>query len=375
MSSVLERTRLQGLKSAASATVAQLRKPRLTLSEQILLARRLAFFSQAGVPLMEALIVIKAQTRSRAKGLLYSELVEDVANGKTFSASLERLQHVFMPFAVDLIRVGETSGILTENLSYLADELTKRKELRSKILGALLYPALITLATLGVTVMLTAYIFPKILPIFTSLNVPLPVTTRALVALSSFLQSYGILVLVLFAVFCIGTVILCRRSITVRSWCDTAVLRMPLIAGMLRAYHLATASRTLGLMLRSGIPLTSAAALVAQTCANTLYARAYADAVETLLRGETMSKSLSKYPNLFDDTFIHMLEVGQTTGSLSKTLLHLAGLYEADLDERTKHLSVAIEPVLMLVMGLIVGLIAVSVIAPIYAITQHLSPR
>jgi len=355
--------------------VAFLYHPRFSLSDQIFLAKRLAFFAKAGMPLIEALAMIERQTREKSKARLYESLIADIAEGQYLSTSLERKGTIFTPFAVHLIRIGETSGILTENLSYLADELTKRKELRSKIASALIYPAFITVATLGISVLLTAYIFPKILPIFISLNVALPLTTRALIACSVYLRAYGFLTLILVVLFGMLFLYLRRRYEPVRYHTDAFLLRLPLLGRIVRAYHLATAARTLGLMLRAGISLTQATDIVASTTKNRVYRRAYEQASTVLLRGGTISSGLLEYPKLFEDTFTHMIAVGEATGNLSQTFLYLAELYETEVSDLTKNLSSSIEPVLMLVMGLVVGLIAVSVITPVYSITQHLSPR
>lgn len=362
-------------REALERTLAELQKPRLTLKEQIFLAKRLAFFVKAGIPLIEALSVIKGQTRSKSKAKLYASLIDDVANGQYLSTSLERAGTVFSPFAVHIIRVGETSGVLTENLSYLADELSKRKELRSKIVSALVYPAFITVATLGVTILLTVFIFPKILPIFTSLNVPLPITTRALIAFSAYVKSYGLLTLLVLFLCAVAFFVVKKKIYEVAYHTDRSLIRIPLVGNIMRAYNCATVCRTLGLMLRSGIPITQAMTVVESTTANLAYKKVYGEVVEVLIRGETISRGLSAHPKLFGDTLIHMVAVGETTGNLSQTFMYLAELYETEVNDLTKNLSSSIEPVLMLIMGLIVGLIAVSVITPIYSITQHLSPR
>lgn len=355
--------------------IQELQKPRLTLKEQIFFAKRLSFFIHAGVPLIEAIDIIRMQTRSKAKKVLFTSIQKDIAEGQYLATSLERTGNVFNDFAINIIRVGETSGILTENLSYLADELTKRKELRSKVTSALIYPAFITVATLGVTIMLTVFIFPKIMPIFVSLHVPLPLTTRALIGISAFLREWGLLSFFILTLMGISFFVLRSTYEWVRYRSDLFLLHLPLAGKIAKNYNLANYSRTLGLMLRSGITITSAMSVVAQTTPNRLYRSAYTEITASLVRGETVAQGLGRFPKLFPDVLTHMVSVGETTGSLSQTLIYLAELYESEVNDLTKNLSSSIEPILMLVMGLIVGLIAVSIITPIYAITQHLSPR
>lgn len=357
------------------AKAIELNRPRLSLKDQIFFAKRLSFFIHAGVPLIEAIGIIKMQTRSKAKSQIFTEIAHDISNGQYLATSLERSGNVFGAFAINIIRVGETSGILRENLSYLADELTKRKDLRSRVISALVYPAFITVATLGVSIMLTVFIFPKILPIFTSLHVPLPLTTRALMWLSIFLTHYGILLFFLLCALVIALLVLRKKVQTVRYHADYLLVTLPFFGNIARSYNLANFSRTLGLMLRSGVPITQAMTVVAETTPNLVYQREYRALAEALIRGETISTRLAQSRGIFPDVLTHMIGVGEATGSLSNTLLYLAEFYETELNDLTKNLSSSIEPILMLVMGLIVGLIAVSVITPIYEITQHLSPR
>jgi type II secretory pathway component PulF len=201
-------------KTKVEKTFSELQKPRLSLKDQIFFAKRLSFFIHAGVPLIEAIDIIRMQTRSKAKKELFNGIQKDIAEGQYLATSLARSGGVFNDFAINIIRVGEGSGILKENLTYLADELTKRKELRSKVMSALIYPAFITIATFGITILLTVFIFPKIMPIFVSLHVPLPVTTRALIAISLFLKTWGLLTL--FILIVIGIAVLILSDI--KSW-------------------------------------------------------------------------------------------------------------------------------------------------------------
>lgn len=366
---------LDKTKTHVESVIAELQKPRLSLKDQIFFAKRLSFFIHAGVPLIEAIDIIRLQTRSKGKRELFNTIQKDIAEGQYLATSLARSGGVFNDFAINIIRVGEGSGILKENLTYLADELTKRKELRSKVTSALVYPAFITVATVGITILLTVFIFPKIMPIFVSLHVPLPFTTRALIAVSLFLKSWGLLTLFGLIVLGVTGVILRNTYTRVRHAADSVLLSLPLAGSIAKSYNLANYSRTLGLMLRSGIPITTAMGVVSQTTPNLLYKNAYSEITDALVRGETVSQGLARFPKLFPDVLTHMVSVGEKTGSLAQTLIYLAELYETEVNDLTKNLSSSIEPVLMMVMGLIVGLIAVSIITPIYAITQHLSPR
>jgi type II secretory pathway component PulF len=348
---------------------------RFSIKEQTFFAKRMAFLITAGVPLIDCLHIIRSQTTSRPKVRVYDTVIADIMNGQFLAASLGRHRRLFGDFAINLIRVGESSGILAQNLRYLADELQKRHELKRKVVGALVYPAFITVATLGVTAMLTAYIFPKLMPIFMSLNVELPMTTRALSAISEYGRAWGLVTVLGVVALAVAFVIVRSRWEALRLMSDRMMLRIPLAGSVARAYNLANFCRTLGLLLKSGVVLTDAVAITGETTKNRAYREACREFSEAVIRGETLSRALERRKDIFPDFLTHMVAIGEKTGHLSQTLIYLAESYEGDVDDLTKNLSSSIEPVLMMVMGVIVGLIAVSVITPIYEITNHLQPK
>jgi type II secretory pathway component PulF len=348
---------------------------RFSAKEQTLFAKRMAFLIKAGVPIVECLTLIRSQTKSKGKGKVYDAVIADVSSGQHLATSLGKFNRLFGDFAVNLIRVGENSGGLSQNLAYLADELQKKQVLQRKVIGALVYPIFITVATLGVTAMLTAYIFPKLMPIFTSLHVELPLTTRILIWTSSYLRDWGFLTLLGVILVGMALAYIRNKSEPFRMFCDRVLLGVPFAGSITRASNLTNFCRTVGLLLKSGIRVTNALEVTAESTKNRVYRKACAEIAAQVVRGEPISKGLAAYPHLYPDILTHMIAVGERTGNLSNTLTYLGELYESEVDELTKTLSSSIEPVLMIVMGLLVGTIAVSVITPIYDITQHLNPK
>lgn len=345
---------------------------RFSVREQTMFAKRMSFLVKAGVPLIECLSLIRTQTKSKSKAELYALVIDDVNNGLFLSTSLARRGNLFGEFAVNLIRVGEESGILSQNLSYLADELEKKEVLRRKVIGALVYPAVITVATLGITGVLTMYIFPKILPVFSSLHVALPLSTRVLIRISEFMHTSGLSLILALSVLVIAFSVAKRKIPRVRYVNDGLSLRMPIFGRLMRSYNLANFCRTLGLLLKSGIQVTQALEMTVETTGNIVYKLAYKEILADVTRGLPISVALAKHGSLFPDLLTHMVAIGETTGNLSTALSYLAEMYEGEVEEMTKNLSSAIEPVLMVTMGVLVGFIAVSIITPIYEITQNL---
>jgi type IV pilus assembly protein PilC len=347
----------------------------LSIKEQAFFAKRLAFLIKAGVPILESLHMIREQTRSRKYGRMLDHIIDDISNGQSLSTSLKKFHRLFGDFAINIISVGEETGILSENLEYLADELKKRQALRRKVVGALVYPVFITIATLGITGLLTAYIFPKIMPIFNSLNVHLPLSTRILIFMSQFLRDWGIFLILGLLALVIATVIAHRKSKKVHYFFDSLILKTPLVGSMIQNYNLANISRTLSLLLKGGMTLSEAIPITARSTSNLVYRSEFEKLAVVVNRGEKISSHLRKYRKLFPDILAQIVSVGERSGNLSETLVYLSELYESEVEDSTKNLSSLIEPVLMVFMGLIVGFVAISVITPIYGITQHLQPR
>ena len=345
---------------------------RMSLRDQMLFAKRLSFMVRAGAPLIEGLIIMHKQARTRGSRAVYTHLIKDIENGQYLHASLGRSKRLFGDFGISVIRVGEMSGTLSENLAYLAEELEKRTALRKKVLSALLYPAFITVATLGVSTLLTAYIFPKIMPIFQSLNVDLPLSTRALVAISVYLHSYGLYTLLALIIGGIGTMVLYHRTEKFRYMVDRTILFLPIAGTIMRSYNVTNFSRMLGILLKSGMTSIEALEVIVGGTTNRVYRTDYHRINDLVIQGKRISTHLEANPRYYPPTLAHMIAIGEMTGNLPETLLTLADMYEKEVDDLTRNLSSLIEPILMVVMGILVGLIAVSVITPIYGITQHL---
>lgn len=346
---------------------------RLSTREQMFFARRLSFLVGSGVPLLESLEVLQEQTTSRALSRILLQVSADVRNGRFLSDALKRYRGYFGEFAINIIKVGESSGVLAQNLKHLAEELEKKDALRKKVISALVYPIFITIATLGVTGLLTVYIFPKITPIFNSLNVDLPVTTRVLIMVSEILRAHGLWMIVGLIVLTILFVVLYRTLKPVRYVLDRIALMIPIAGRMVQYYNIATLCRTLGLLLKSGTSILEALHTTRDTTRNLRYKKELTNVIEHVRGGEKIARHFEKHPGLFPSLVSHMIAIGERTGNLADTFIYLSDFYESEVDTSAKNLSNALEPALMILMGVLVGFVAVSVITPIYEITQTLS--
>lgn len=346
---------------------------KLSAKDKIVFTKRLSLLLTAGIPLSASLAMLKKQSNSHNLRDMADTLLAQVEQGQSLQASLRNYQREFGSFTLNLVRIGEITGTLPENLKHISERLQKAYVLKRKVVGSLVYPACILLATLVIVVMLLVFVFPKILPALKSLNATLPVTTRMLIALSNVFMHQWLLLLIYCAILACFVALLFGAK-TGRRWTDKIILRLPFIGSIFRNYHTANLCRNFALLLESKVGIAEAARITSQTATNTAYSEALITVSEALTRGEAVATSIQKYRSIFPYLVGDMISVGESTGNLSGSLTYLAEIYEAEVDDQTKNLSTIIEPVLMIFMGVLVGFIAISIITPIYGITQNLHP-
>ena len=347
---------------------------RVGIDEQILFARHLSVMAKAGLPLIESLTLIRKETKSKSMAKILDQTIADVGNGQFLSDSLSKFQNIFGSLFINIIRIGESAGILSENLNYLADELRKKRELKSKVIGALIYPAVIFCATFGITGLLLVFIFPKILPVFSSLKIDLPVTTRALIWISNALTNYGPIMAAVAAALIVALALLLKIK-KIKYFALVLLLNIPIFGKIFRNVNLANFCRTLGLTLKSGIKVVEAITITANSLSNLVYQKIILDIAEEVRRGGAIAPYLVKNHRLFPIIVSQMVSVGETAGNLSETLLYLSDFYEGEVGEATKNLSTVLEPFLMVMMGVMVGFMALSIITPIYEVSQNVGNR
>lgn len=345
----------------------------LSSKERVFFARRLAFLVGSGTPLLESVRMIYLHTKSKSKARIFRAIMDDIESGKNLSHGMAQFERSFGRFAINVVRAGEVGGILHQNLSYLADELEKREELKKKIVGALCYPLFIVGAT-GLTAgLLITFIFPKLTPVFNSLNIELPFMTSLLVYATDFLLRYSTVIALSFMMILCTSYILYRRFKKVKRFGEYLFYQMPFLGVMMRTYHCAAISRTIGILLESNMRVMQAITIASETSGSILYREALERVVCDISEGRTPSKKFAEEVMLFDPLMAQMIAVGEISGNLSQTFLYLACFFERELDHTTKNLTHAIEPTLMILMGLIVGYVVLSIITPIYGVTERLT--
>lgn len=346
----------------------------VSLAERIMFVKHMSMMIHSGMTEVESLRLIRSQIKSKGFLKILDDVIGNIENGQSLSVALGHYRNVFGDLFINIIKIGEISGTLSENLDYLGLEMKKSQSLRSKVRGALIYPAVILVATIGVVGGLIFFILPKILPIFKSLKVTLPFTTRALMFLSDSLRAHYILIGLGFLAF-IGLLLVLRSIPATRYILHRMLLSMPIFGNISVGFNMANMTRILGMLLKSGEKIVQAISITADASSNLVYKKALQEAVIEIQKGKTLYAYFEEHERLFPPTVSRMIEVGEKTGNLDNNLAYLAEFYENEVDEVTKNLSGILEPILLVVMGVAVGFVALAIITPIYGITQGLKTK
>ena len=343
---------------------------RISVQERINFARHLALVVKAGLPVFEGLRIIEQQAESPLLKRVIESLMDDVNNGKFLADGLQKYEHLFGPFFINIVRVGEASGTLAKNLLYLADELGREKALQGKVRSAMVYPLVILVATIGVAGFLTFYVFPKLIPVFGSLNVQLPFTTRALLATLGFLQAYGLELLAGIIVFVIVMRVVLKKVLPVRYFFNMTLLYIPVVEDLTVSVNMVNFARVLGLLLKSGVKIVEALEITKNTFKNLVYKRSLGMSGEEIRKGGQLGTYLAGNKRLYPPLVSGMVRIGESTGNLEENLEYLAQFYDEEVDSKLHSLTALIEPLMLLMMGLLVGFVALSIITPIYSMSQ-----
>ncbi|MAG12534.1 hypothetical protein CL630_01850 [bacterium] len=337
------------------------------LSEKIVFIRSLGAMMEAGLSLSRALSVLGKQTKNRAFQKIINEIERDITKGSSLNETIERFPGVFSDLSVAMIKAGEESGKLSESLKVVAEQLDKNYQLKKKIRGALFYPAVIIVAMAVIGVIMLTYVVPILTSTFKELGVELPFATKVVIGVSSFLVNYTILVLSLVVAFIVAIIFSVRTSRGKRIL-DFLFLKIPLIGGLTKEINSARTARTLSSLLTAGVTILDALNTTKDVVQNSYYKKVLEDAHAAVQRGTPLSFVFNHNQDLYPVLVGEMTAVGEETGKLSQMLLNLASFYEEQVAQKTKDLSTIIEPILMIVIGLAVGLFAVSLITPLYSV-------
>jgi len=337
--------------------------------EKLLFTRELSVLLHSGVPLGETLESLHNKTKRGDLRTLTETLLADVENGQSFAHSLERFPKVFDPLYVNLVKLGEASGTLGENLDFLTRQLEGSYALRKKIQSIMLYPMIVLSMALLLGALISVFILPRLIKLFDSFDVVLPLSTQILLALATFMQQYGFF----FFLGIFSFILLFRFTVGltfVKPYWHRILLHLPLFGGLVRDVAVAHFCRDMGIMLQSGLPIIEALSVEEKVMTNRAFARLVAGLSQAVSQGKTLSDELSRsrYESV-SPLAIKMISAGERTGKLSETFLYLENFFEQETDRKIKNMTVLFEPILLIFIGMIVTFLAVAILTPIYSLT------
>ena len=330
--------------------------------EVSIFARQFATMIGSGVPLVRCLTILQSQAENPTFKRVISQIRTDVEGGATFSKALEKHPKVFNNLFCSLVKAGEIGGILDTILERLAEYLESSETLKAKIKGAMTYPVVVFFIAFLVVVALILFVLPSFKEIFMGMNIELPWATQALLGLSDFMVGWWFVVIPM--IFMVPLIIynFFQTKTGQRIW-DTNILKVPNLGLMMRKVAVAKFTRTLGTLISSGVPILQALEVTSQTAGNIVIAEAVDKTRISIREGESIADPL-KSSGVFPPMVVQMIAVGEETGELDKMLSKIADFYDAEVDTAVKGLTSVIEPLVICVLGVVIGGIVMAVFMP-----------
>lgn len=339
-------------------------------AELINFAKNLAVMLDAGLSVSRAISILQKQSRNKNLISILEKINMSVNGGETLSQSLSTRPDVFSSLFVSMVKAGEESGKLGYSLRIVADQLEKSYLLSKKIKGAMIYPAVIVSVMVVIGIVLMIYMVPTLTETFKGLNIALPLPTRIIIAISDFLRTNVLLTFGTLLAFVVGIFTSLKTKKGQNSF-DFIVLHMPMIKTMSKEVNAARTARTLASLISSGVDIVSALNITSAVIQNHYFKKILDDAASQVQVGELLSASLSNSKGDLYPVFVgEMLSVGEETGKMTEMLENIAVYYEAEVDQKTKDLSTVIEPFLMVLIGIAVGIFAIAMMLPTYSLVD-----
>jgi len=338
----------------------------VSVSDKMVFSRNLGVMISAGLALTRALDILSRQTKNKKFKKIILVLIESVQKGVPLSEAMKIYPNVFPPFFIAMVRVGEESGKLSESLKLVAEQLERDHVLTRKIKGALIYPTIIIIVMIVIGILMLLYVVPTLISTFKELNVELPMSTQIIIFTSDFLTNHPLSVIGIFLVLLFIFPWLARTERGKRLL-STVSLHLPLFSTIVKKINSSRTSRTLASLIDSGVNIIEALSITKDVLQNHRYKQVLENAKVDVQKGAPISESFKKASNLYPILVGEMMAVGEETGKLSEMLNRLAVFYEEEVAEATKDMTTVIEPVLMIIIGAIVGFFAISMIKPMYS--------
>lgn len=337
----------------------------ITAVDRILLVRNLAATIRSGLNIIEALNILIGDTTKELMRTILADAKNNLKSGQPLSATFTTYQKYFPAIFVGMIKAGEASGRLEETLNDLGRHLSREYNLLRKVRSALSYPIILLVASIGVIFLMLVFVLPRLVKVFKQSNAPLPLPTQILMNISNAV-TYSITLDIAIVGGLIWFFVFFRKTLPGQRFFTWLFMRLPFVRELLHKVALVRFTRTLGSLIGSGTHIIEALGLAADSIGNVYYRSAILASIVQIKNGVPLSKALEQYPNLFPHFLIGLVSVGERTGTLQHVMETFAEFYDEEVDHTLKDLTTFIEPLLLLMMGLVIGTIALSILLPIY---------
>ena len=329
-----------------------------------LFTRQVSTMLTSGLTLTQSLEIIKNQVRKQSVAVVVDSLITSIEEGKSFSDSLAQFPDLFSPIYISLVKAGESAGLLDKVLIRLADSLEKRDKINAKVRGALLYPAIVLTLMVIVTIIMLIFVIPQLSSLYDSMELQMPLPTQIIVGISEIITQYILLIIItIFAiVFYFNK---WRRSESGKRIIDNLILNIPFFGKMFHYSILTEFSRTFGLLISTGTLVIDGLLKSADVLGNTVYKQAVLKLAENVEKGVSIGDAMNANP-LFPAILIEMVKVGEQTGKLDESLMRVSEYFEQEDEQIVHTLTTSLEPFIMIILAIGVGILIISVVTPIY---------
>lgn len=341
---------------------------RINLKDVALFTRQLAVMIEAKVPLVQSLRSLADSLKKKSFQDKIRAISHDIEGGTLFSDALAKYPKLFSSLFVGIIKSGEVSGRLQESLLYLADHSEREYDLRSKIKGAMIYPAFILLAFIGVAIAMLVVVIPKITGLLEGSKQEIPAITRILINTSEWFQAWWWIIVILILIIIVFSRIIVKKNQAAQYRWNWMLLRLPIFGNLLQKIYLARFSENLGTLISSGLPVVKALQVSAKVIGNNVYQQAIDTTIEKVRAGGGIGVNLQaskEIPKMVSD----MISVGEQSGQLDKVLASISNFYKREVDALVNNLTKLLEPIIIIAMGIMVAFLVAAVLIPIYQVS------
>jgi type IV pilus assembly protein PilC len=346
---------------------------RVALADLVIFTRQLATMIDAGLAMVQSLQALAEQTTNKVMRDVIRDICTRVEGGDSFSEALQKHPKAFSRLYVCMVAAGEKGGLLAEILGRLAVYLENAARLRKKVKSAMMYPTVVTVVAILITIFLLVKVVPVFGEIFTSFGADLPGPTQALISMSNFVKSYILLVLLAGGGAVYGWFHFIKTK-TGREFWDGYRIRLPIFGAIAHKICLARFTRTLASLVRSGVPILEVLQIVSQTVGNVVMEKAIRTASSDIERGESISSALGKHP-IFPNMIIRMVTAGEQTGKIDNMLERIADFLDEEIETTLSGLTALIEPILIVFLGVVIGGMVICMFLPIFKMSDIVNPK